>query len=421
MVVFRRPRMLGVYMHKEGKKYIVGGNMKYLDESLQKEMIALVQKMIKIPSFTQHEETLANFLHGYMEAQGYDDVQIDEYGNVLGVIHGDHEGPRLLFDGHIDTVEIGDENAWDGSPFSGDIVEGKLYGRGASDMKGALGAMIYAANHIDRETLHGSVYVSGTVNEEVAEGATLTNILEIVKPDLVIIGESSDLKVNIGQRGRAEIFVQTIGQRAHSANPHIGINAVKKMVKALNELSKHVPAEDPLLGLGVLEITDIISAPFPGASVVPELCEVTFDRRLIPGDNHVSIIREMEELLDKVDDEDFKYNIGIRKNDANTWTGKKLDTKRYAPAWKFSEEEPFIQRVIEVLEKDKLYHGTSAYSFCTNGSASAGELDIPTIGYGPGDETQAHTVNEHIDVAELMEGCQGYLALMQHLGKQWGA
>lgn len=394
--------------------------MKHLDQTFEEEMIALVQKMIQIPSFTQDEERLVNFLHGYMEAQGYDDVKIDELGNVLGVIHGDHEGPRLLFDGHIDTVEIGDEKAWDVSPFSGDIVEGKLYGRGASDMKGALGAMIYAANHIDRKNLHGSVYVSGTVNEEVAEGATLTQVLESVKPDLVIIGESSQLKVNIGQRGRAEIYLQTLGRRAHSANPHIGINAVKKMVKALNEIGKHVPEEDDLLGLGVLEITDIISSPFPGASVVPEICEVTFDRRLIPGDNQVSIIREIEDLLKNVDDDYFEYAVGIRDNDAQTWTKKALDTKRYAPAWKFDESEDFIQRVKGVLEDQGLYQGIGSYSFCTNGSASAGDLDIPTVGFGPGDESQAHTVNEHIEVAELIQGCRGYLAMMQHLGEKWG-
>lgn len=389
------------------------------DESARDELLALVQKLIAIQSFTGQEGDLAHFLAGYLEAQGYDEVQIDEAGNVLAVIHGKHWGPSILFDGHIDTVEVGDEEAWRFPPFAGEVFEGRVYGRGTSDMKGALGAMIYAGNHIDREALHGSIYISATVNEEVAEGATLGPILDRVQPHLVVIGESSGLKLNIGQRGRAEVFLRTFGRRAHSANPAMGVNAVRKMQVALRAVERYRPAEDPLLGRAILEITDILSSPYPGASVVPERCEATFDRRLVGGETPETVVAELTDLLASVVEADFNWEVGIRLNDAATWTGVAIDAPRFAPAWQFSPDEPWIDTVRAILAAVGQTPQLGTYSFCTNGSESAGARDIPTIGYGPGDETQAHTVDEYIAVDSLVEGSRGYLALMQNLGRNW--
>lgn len=249
----------------------------------QNELIELVQEMIRIPSYTSQEENLVRFLEEYMRDKGFDEVEIDASGNLTGTVRGAHLGPALLFDGHLDTVEIGNPSDWRVDPFSGEILEGRLYGRGTSDMKGALGAMIYAAGCVDRENLHGSVTVSGTVDEEVAEGIALASVLDAHNPDLVVIGESTGLRVNTGQRGRAEISLKTYGKRAHSASPQVGINAVKKMMVLLRAIESYEPKSHPVLGEAILELTDIVSSPYPGASVVPELCEVTFDRRLLPG------------------------------------------------------------------------------------------------------------------------------------------
>ncbi len=382
------------------------------------ELLELVQGMIRIPSYTGNEEKLVDFLEKYMKKQGFDEVKIDEMGNLMGTIHGNHAGPSLLFDGHLDTVEIGNPSDWQLDPFAGEIRNGRLYGRGTSDMKGALGAMVYAAGCIDREKLRGSVTVSGTVDEEVAEGISLMGVLATIHPDLVVIGESTGLRVNTGQRGRAEISLKTMGKRAHSASPQIGINAVKKMMLLLKSMEAYVPNRHPVLGEAILELTDIISSPYPGASVVPELCEVTFDRRLLPGETQEQVLAQIEELLSHHKDE-VKYELSIRPNDVLTWTGRELGGVRFAPAWNYDKEEPWNEAACSLLSKDGLLEGLGTYDFCTNGSASAGAKNIPTLGYGPGNEVQAHTVDEYIDVENLYRGAKGYLLLMQHLGKEW--
>jgi acetylornithine deacetylase/succinyl-diaminopimelate desuccinylase-like protein len=129
----------------------------------------------------------------------------------------------------------------------------------------------------------GEIYVAGVVYEELYEGVSARKISEFVRPDYVIIGEASDLNLKIGQRGRAEIVLETVGKPAHSANPEKGVNAVKKMMKLLAALEDYVPGEQEGLGKGILELTDIISTPYPGASVVPERCTATLDRRLLVG------------------------------------------------------------------------------------------------------------------------------------------
>jgi putative selenium metabolism hydrolase len=383
-----------------------------------KELVELVQEMIRIRSYTGEEGELVSFLKKAMLAKGFDEITVDEVGNLTGTVRGTHPGPVLLFDGHLDTVEIGNPDDWEMDPFSGDIREGFLYGRGTSDMKGALGAMIHAAGCIDKENLWGSITVSGTVDEEVAEGISLHRVLDAIEPDLVVIGESSALRLNTGQRGRAEISLKTFGKRAHSASPQVGVNAVKKMMKLLAGIEAYRPQVHPVLGGAILELTDIISSPYPGASVVPELCEVTFDRRLLPGDTQEVVLAEIEALL-LPNKEEIHYELAIRGNDVLTWTGKELGGVRFAPAWNYDVHETWNQTAHQLLSEAGLVEGLGTYAFCTNGSASAGVRNIPTIGYGPGNEVQAHTVDEYIELDSLVRGAKGYQLLMQQMGKEW--
>ncbi len=384
------------------------------------ELLELVQEMIRIPSYTGQEGELVRFLEKHMLEKGFDAVSIDAAGNLTGTIRGMHPGPAILFDGHLDTVEIGNPADWRVGPFSGEILEGRLYGRGTSDMKGPLGAMIHAAGRIDKENLWGSIIVSGTVAEEVAEGISLLRVLDAQNPDLVVIGESTDLRLNTGQRGRAEISLKTFGKRAHSASPYAGVNAVTKMMKLLaGFFEAYHPKVHPVLGEAILELTDIISSPYPGASVMPELCEVTFDRRLLTGETREEVLAEIESLLAPYKEE-IRYELSVRANDVLTWTGTELGGVRFAPAWNYDVDEPWNQAAYQLLSEAGLVEGLNTYAFCTNGSASAGIRNIPTIGYGPGHEVQAHTVDEYIEVDSLVRGAEGYLLLMQQMGRAWG-
>ena len=236
-----------------------------------------------------------------MRECGFDDVIVDKYGSIIGKIKGKRPGNKVLFDAHIDTVPAEDSEKWSHDPFGGVIEDGRIYGRGTSDMKGALSAMIIAAKYFAKDNnkdFPGEIYISGVVHEECFEGVASRNISEYVKPDYVVIGEASHLNLKIGQRGRAEVVVETFGVPAHSANPEKGVNAVYSMAEIINKLQEIPYEEDEFLGKGILELTDIKSSPYPGASVVPSYCKATYDRRLLVGETKESVLKPIVELIE---------------------------------------------------------------------------------------------------------------------------
>ena len=231
------------------------------------QLIEFCQEAVRIPSYSGQEKGVAEFMKRKMEEYGFDEVIIDKYGSVLGTINGKRPGKTILMDGHIDTVDVIDALQWKHDPFGGEIVDGRIYGRGTSDMKGSDCAMITAAARYAEKTgkdFAGKICVSCTVHEECFEGVSSREITRLAKPDFVIIGEATTTTVKRGQRGRAEVVVETEGVSCHSSNPEKGVNAVYEMMAVIEEIRKIVPNEHPLLGKGILELTDIISKPYPG-------------------------------------------------------------------------------------------------------------------------------------------------------------
>ena len=241
-----------------------------LSKERQEQVVELCQKLIRQQSYSGHEDGVVAELSAQMKAEGFDSVTVDRYGNIIGCIKGSRPGKKILFDGHIDTVPVGDETEWTYPPFAAEIHDGKIYGRGTSDMKGAVAGFVTAAAAFAKDTgkdFAGEIYVAGVVHEECFEGVAAREISKAVQPDYVVIGEASQLNLKIGQRGRGEIVVETFGKPCHSANPEKGINAVYKMAKVIEAIRTLEPTHHPVLGDGILELTDIKSAPYPGASV----------------------------------------------------------------------------------------------------------------------------------------------------------
>jgi putative selenium metabolism hydrolase len=264
------------------------------------QVIRLCQDLIQRQSYSGQEEAVAERMKQAFHDWQFDEVLIDAYGNVLGRIKGKRPGKVLLLDGHIDTVPVPDASRWMHNPFGGEIADGRIYGRGSSDMKGAVAAMISAAAFFAEDThrdFAGDVYVSGVVHEECFEGIASRQISKRIHPDYVVVGESSELNLKRGQRGRAEIVVETFGKPAHSANPRAGVNAVYTMAHLIREIAKLEASVHPILGEGILELTDIKSSPYPGASVVPDYCRATYDRRLLVGETRESVLKPLLELI----------------------------------------------------------------------------------------------------------------------------
>lgn len=387
-----------------------------LNETRKSKVIELCQDMLKINSYSGREGALAERLKKAFDDFGYDDYFIDKYGNIIGHIKGKKPGKSILFDGHMDTVVVEDESKWTQDPFGGALVDGKIYGRGASDMKGALSAMVCAVAFYAEDTKRdfaGDIYVAGVVHEECFEGIAARQISEKVNPDYVVIGEASQLNLKIGQRGRAEIVVETFGKPAHSANPEAGINAVYKMTKLIQRIQQITPVDHEVLGKGILELTDIKSFPYPGASVVPEYCKVTYDRRLLTGETKESVLAPIQEAIDalKKEDPQLDAKVSYAVGKETCYTGEVIEGERFFPGWLYDREDPFIQGVYNNLKEAGLKPEISNYSFCTNGSHYAGEKGIMTIGFGPSRENLAHIIDEHIEVEQLMGAVKGYYAI----------
>lgn len=393
-----------------------------LSKERENAVIELCQALIQQKSYSGEEQGVVSVLKDYMQKNGFDEVAVDDYGNLVGCIKGNRPGKKLLFDGHMDTVPVSDPAEWTYPPFAAEIHEGRIYGRGTSDMKGALSAMVCAAANFARDTekqFAGEVYVAGVVHEECFEGVAARAISKAVNPDYVVIGEASQLNLKIGQRGRAEIVVETFGKPCHSANPEKGINAVYKMAKVIEAIRTLAPTHHPVLGNGILELTDIKSAPYPGASVVPEYCRATYDRRLLVGETKETVLAPLKALLARMmgEDPELKVKVSYAVGQEKCHTGHEITGERFFPGWLYDEKETFVQDVASRLKEMGYMPSITQYNFCTNGSHYAGEAGIRTFGLGPSQENLAHTLNEYIEIDQLAKVTDCYYGVMQALLK----
>lgn len=391
-----------------------------LNQERETAVVELCQTLVRQQSYSGQEQHVVAALKAHMLASGFDDVTVDRYGNIIGCIKGNRPGKKLLFDGHIDTVPVSDPAEWQYAPFAAEIHEGKVYGRGTSDMKGAVAAMTCAAANFAKDTgkdFAGEIYVAGVVHEECFEGVAAREISAAVHPDYVVIGEASQLNLKIGQRGRAEIVLETFGKPCHSANPEKGINAVYKMAKVIEAIRTLTPTHHPVLGDGILELTDIKSAPYPGASVVPEYCRATYDRRLLVGETKESVLAPIQALLNELmaQDPQLKVKASYALGKESCHTGNEIEGERFFPGWLYEEGADFVQAVFGQLKAMGYDPSITQYNFCTNGSHYAGEANIKTFGLGPSKENLAHTVNEYIEIDQLVKVTDCYYGVMQAL------
>lgn len=391
-----------------------------MEQQRERQLIELCQELVRRQSYSGHEKDVADYLSDEMGRLGFDEVKRDKYGCVIGTVHGNRPGPTVLFDGHIDTVPAENREDWSHDPFAAEIDGTRIYGRGTSDMKGADAAFTKAVGWFAADTKRdfaGTICVAGVVQEECFEGVASRSVSALTKPDYVIIGEASNCNLKVGQRGRAEIRLETKGKPAHSANPEKGINAVYKMADLIERVRKLTPTEHPVLGKGILELVDIKSEPYPGASVVPEYCGATYDRRLLTGETPEGVLEPLNKLLEELAAEDpqFKAQASYTKGSEVCYTGEVIEAERFFPGWLYPADTPWVQQVKARLEEMGMTPEVTQYNFCTNGSHYAGEAHIPTMGLGPSREDLAHTVDEYIEIEQLTKVCECYRGVLEAL------
>ncbi len=379
----------------------------------EKALVDFALRLVGAASPSGREGAVADLVTGEMGRLGFE-VGRDELGNVTGTLDAG-PGPCVLVDSHMDTVGVTDPGAWSRSP-EGELAEDRVYGRGAMDMKGPLASSVHGIAALRGRLRRGKAVVSATVAEELVEGPATERVAGRVRPDFAVVCEATSLGVARGQRGRAELKVEVFGMATHSSRPDLGVNAAEAMVDAARAL-RGVPApRHGVLGEGILVLTDVVSRPYPGLSVVPDYCVATFDRRTLPGETQEDVLSPVREAVGRaLRGTGATGEVSVAVDDFETYTGARVTAPNFAPAWYFDEAAEVVRRTREGLCRVGLPGETTHYAFCTNGSGTAGRLGIPTVGFGPGDAELAHRADEHVEVGQLVAGARGYAAIAERL------
>ena len=427
-------------------------------EAYLPQMTRFLRDLIAIPSESCEEEGVIRRTIREMEALGFDKAWIDPEGNALGYM-GDGE-KIIAFDGHIDTVGIGNRDNWTNDPYEGYETDDIIYGRGGSDQEGGVASAVYGAKIMKDLGLIPAGYkilVTATVQEEDCDGLCWQYIHneDGITPEFVVSTEPTDGGIYRGHRGRMEIRVDVAGVSCHGSAPERGDNAIYKMaeivseVKQLNEngcaetdaikgLMKMLEPEfNPehyedarFLGRGTCAVSQIFYTS-PSRCAVADSCAISIDRRMTAGETWDSCLKEIEDLPAC---KKYGAKVSMYMYDRPAWTGLKYETECYFPTWINKESAPHVQALADAhkaLYGDKRVGHPDAmalrhrplidkWTFSTNGVSIQGRYGIPCVGFGPGAESQAHAPNE-ITWKEDLVRCAAVYALAPSLYKGKGA
>lgn len=389
--------------------------IKALAERYEPEMTRFLRDMIRIPSESRDEESVVRRIAEEMERVGFDRVEIDKMGNVLGYIG---TGPRLIaFDAHIDTVGVGNRGNWSFDPYEGYEDAETIGGRGASDQEGGMASMVYAGKIIKELALCPpgyAVVMAGTVQEEDCDGLCWQYIIneDGLKPEFVVSTEPTDGGIYRGQRGRMEIRIDVRGVSCHGSAPERGDNAIYRMAHILTELEELNTrlANDPFLGKGSLTVSQIFYTS-PSRCAVADGCAVSVDRRLTFGEDKDLAISQIENLP-SVKAAGDKVKVSMYTYEAPSWTGLVYPTDCYFPTWVLPEDHIVTKSAEEAYRKLFLREPrTDKWTFSTNGVSIMGRYGIPVVGFGPGKEKEAHAPDEKTWKQDLIDCAALYAAL----------
>jgi len=384
-----------------------------LTPELKEELIEFTQNLIRVKSLSGQEREVIELIEQKMKTLGYDEVTVDSMGNLLGRI-GDGE-KSILFDSHVDTVDVKDEGEWDIPPFSGRIVDGRLHGRGSVDMKSSAAASLYAGALAKKLGLTSgkTIYVSCTVFEEDCDGENLKHLFKELdlRPSYVVICEPSNNVITLGHKGKAQISIKTHGVSAHGSAPEKGVNAIYEMAEIIQRVDHknlELMKKEGMRGTLVMSKISSVSASL---NAVPSECEVYLDRRTIPGETEESIKQEMDEL---VRGKNATWEVGTLHR--KSWTGMDIRYDPFHSAWRIDLDNELTKACIaayrEIFGSEPTEY--DFWDFSTN-AVTPVSMGIPTIGFGPGEYKLAHMRNESCDVKQILDACRFYTRVIEKI------
>ncbi len=384
----------------------------------------VLSDMVKIKSYSGQEENVCRAIAKMCEGYGFDEVRFDGLGSVVARVGS---GPKILaFDAHIDTVEIGDLSQWKKDPFSGDIEDGLVHGRGSTDQKGGAAAMVTAGRILKELNYTGeySIYFTFTVMEEDCDGMCWKYLIEEegLKPDFVVSTEPTSCRLTRGHRGRMEIVARLKGISSHGSAPERGVSAAYKAARAvlaIEELNESLlPDEDNFLGKGTIVVSQI-DVKGPSQCAVPDQAMIYLDRRLTWGEDGELAMNQVREAMSKAVGEDpSTIDVSMPDYTKKGWKNADYGQELYFPTWKIPADHKLVTSGVSAYSS--LYGKepvVDKWTFSTNLVSTTGRHKIPAIGFGPGDENQAHAPNEVNRVLDL-EICSAFYATLPFMLEQ---
>jgi len=432
--------------------------VKQAAQGYEAQMTRFLRDLIEIPSESCDEEGVIKRTIKEMESLGFDKAEIDPEGNALGWMG---TGDKIIaFDGHIDTVGIGNIANWTDDPYKGYETDDVIYGRGGSDQEGGIVSAVYGAKIMKELGLIPEGYkilVTATVQEEDCDGLCWQYIHKEdgITPEFVVSTEPTDGGIYRGHRGRMEIRVDVKGVSCHGSAPERGDNAIYKMadilkdVEALNkngcsksdEIKGLVKMLEPefnpehyedarFLGRGTCTVSQIFFTS-PSRCAVADSCAISIDRRMTAGETWDSCIKEIEDLPSC---KKHGAKVTMYQYDRPAWTGLKYETECYFPTWINTEAASHVQALADahkaLFGEKRIGHPDAMklrnrplidkWTFSTNGVSIQGRYGIPCVGFGPGAESQAHAPNEITWKQDLVT-CAAVYALVPSMYKGKGS
>ncbi len=402
--------------------------MKKFFEDMADEWVRMMTEAISTKPYSEQEKGVADIILRELEKMGVEGIR-DDAGNVVGIIEGEEGGPTVLLDGHMDVVPEGNIDAWgEFDPFKPVVKDGRLYGRGTTDMLQGVFCQLFAFREIKRyvdkgNSFKGKLVFTAVVNEEPAESMGAIFLMDEtlpklgIKPDVCYLSEPTCGNLYIGQRGKVELVVDVFGKVAHSSAPWQGISAVEKarpLIDAIMNNFYKSPVTHEKLGFSAMTITDIEVSPGRMYSCVPDHCSITIYRRYVPPMTIKDTIKEIQDFIDyqsKADPE-FKAEVHQRINTRTGYTGHAMEVKKQHPAWIDDPDNPYVKRSFEVLRSIGQDPEECYFIGGTDGSITCGVHNIPTIIYSFGDLNKSHKAQESCCIADEMMEIEGHTALI---------
>ncbi len=369
------------------------------------ETIHLLQKLVRIPSINGQEEAIGQYLHQYFQNLGWESALYEVEPHrpaVVALLHGKRPGKTLMFTTHYDTHVVDNMEI---PPFTPEIRNSFLYGRGSCDAKGSIAAMIMGAMVLSRmeKNFSGDLMLAFVPDEEYLNKGTTWLMEHGITADMAVVGEPTRMAVGFGHRGCTHLDIITKGKAYHSAYPEKGINAIEKMAMVITHLRRdffpsYEKKTHPFLGHPVINLGVITGGT--RIHTVADSCVASYLRRDLPGETTEQILEEIQEYLDTLKELDSQLLAEVRLSTIQ---------QRIRLPYFIDPDHPLVLAMADsYLSITGKEAKKSVMNYYCDASILCTEHGIPTIIFGPGDIHVAHSSLEYIGIKDLCDAAYIY-------------